>query len=115
MGALGMIDDAPDPRPARQLIYEQAYRVNPTRGGFLRSRFRAGALATHVERATLLGEVVSPYTFDVLEELRAPVDGLLYYVARDYPVHPGDWAFGVASTGEGSARWVENDTREAGR
>ncbi len=114
MGVLGMIEDAPDPRPARQLIYEKAYRVNPKRGGILRSRFRADALATAVERGTLLGEVISPYTFEVLEELRAPADGLLYYVARDYPVHPGDWAFGLASTGEGAVRWVENGG-EAGR
>jgi predicted deacylase len=115
MGALGMIEDAPDPRPARQLVYEKAYRVNPTRGGILHSRFGADALATSVEQGALLGEVISPYTFEVLEELRAPADGLLYYVARDYPVHPGDWAFGVASTGEGAARWVENEKMGANR
>jgi uncharacterized protein len=112
MGALGMIDDPPDPRPERQLVYKTSHRVNPTRGGILRSRHGADRLATAVERGTLLGEVVSPYTFEVLEELRAPVDGLLFYVARDYPVHPGDWAYGVASTEDPAARWVVRESRE---
>jgi predicted deacylase len=107
MGTLGMIDGAPDPRPRRQLVYGKSHRVNPSRGGFLRSRFGGAALAQPVARDTLLGEVISPYTFEVLEELRAPVNGLLFYVARDYPVHPGDWAYGVADTDEG-ARWVDN-------
>lgn len=108
MGALGMIDGAPDPRPRRQLLYRTSHRVNPTKGGFLRSRFGGEALGREVRRDTVLGEVVSPYTFEVIEELRAPVDGLLYYVARDYPVHPGDWAFGLADTEDEGARWVEN-------
>src|SRR5215207_8332798 len=98
MRSLGMLQDAADPRPARQLVYTSAMRVNPTRGGFLHSRHGADRLATAVQTGELLGEVISPYTFEVLEELRAPADGLLFYVARDYPVHPGDWAFGIART-----------------
>lgn len=109
MREIGMVDTAPDPRPRRQLIYRVGHRVNPSKGGFLRSYFGGEALGQPVEKGTLLGEVVSPYTFEVIEELRAPATGLLFYVARDYPVHPGDWAFGIANTDEGSARWVEND------
>lgn len=108
MGALQMIDGAPDPRPPRQLLYRKSHRVNPTKGGFLRSRFGGEALGREVRRGTVLGEVVSPYTFEVIEELRTPADGLLFYVARDYPVHPGDWAFGLADTEDEGARWIEN-------
>lgn len=114
MGALGMIDGAQGPRPPRQLIYRTAHRINPTRGGFLRSRFAGGALSHEVDKGVLLGEVVSPYTFEVIEELRAPARGLLFYVARDYPVQPGDWAYGLARTDDGKARWVDNDTRTPG-
>jgi predicted deacylase len=67
-----------------------------------------------VEAGSLLGEVVSPYTFGVLEELHAPADGLLFYTARDYPVHPGDWAFGVADTDSATSRWVEGASALAG-
>lgn len=110
MKAIGMLDEAPDPRPKRQLVYGTSVRVNPSTGGILRSYFGGDKLGVEVTRGTLLGEVVSPYTFEVLEELRAPVNGLLFYVARSYPVHPGDWAFGVASTEDGKARWIENES-----
>ncbi|MCC6180088.1 MAG: succinylglutamate desuccinylase/aspartoacylase family protein [Chloroflexi bacterium] len=106
MGAIDMIDDAPDPRPDRQLIYKTAFRVNPSCGGLLRPKLGPERLGTAVEKGTLLAEVISPYTLEVLEELRAPVDGLLFYVARDYPVNPGDWAYGVANTEDPAARWV---------
>jgi len=106
MAAMGMIDGPPPPRPARQLIYRTAHRVNPTRGGFLRSHFGGDALVREVDKGTLLGEVISPYTRETIEELRAPARGLLFYVARDYPVQPGDWAYGLARTDDGSARWV---------
>lgn len=110
LGALDMIDDAPDPRPDRQLIYERGHRVNPRVGGYLRSRFSGDALGTAVKEGDLLGEVYSPYTFELLEQLHAPADGLLFYCARNYPVDPGDWAFGIAETA--GARWIELDTDE---
>lgn len=115
MSALGMVDEALDVRPPRQLVYRHARRVNPTKGGLLRSHVRGEALGQEVARGTLLGEIVSPYTLDVIEELRAPAGGLLYYVARDYAVRPGDWAFGVAVTDDGSARWVERASVEGPR
>jgi predicted deacylase len=113
MAALGMIDVPPAARPARQLIYRAAARANPTRGGFLRSRFAGDALAQEVAQGTLLGEVVSPYTRETIEELRAPARGLLFYVARDYPVQPGDWAYGLARIDDGTARWVDNVAAQA--
>jgi hypothetical protein len=51
--------------------------------------------------------VVSPYTFEVLEELRAPFDGYLAWIPRWYPVRPGDWAFGVIPKDDPTTRWVE--------
>lgn len=108
---LGMVDDPPPPRPARQLIYHTSHRVNPSKGGLLRSRFGGTALATEVTAGTVLGEVISPYTFSVIEELVAPASGLLFYTARDHPVHPGDWAFGIAQTSDPRARWVVNEPK----
>ena len=68
--------------------------------------FGGERLGEAITAGTLLGEVLSPYTNEVIEELRSPADGLLFYTARDYPVEPGGWAFGIADTQEG-ARWVE--------
>lgn len=113
MAELGMLDEAPAVRPPRQLIYRIAHRVNPTTGGILHSQFGGEALGQAVTAGTLLGRIVSPYTFAVLEELVAPVDGVLFYTARNHPVHPGGWAFGLAETAGPGARWVDNGgTRE---
>lgn len=108
MAELDMVDAAPPVRPQRQLVYRTGHRVNPTVGGVLRSRYGGDKLATAVTAGTVLGEVVSPYTFEVLEELVAPVDGLLFYTARDHPLHPGSWAFGIAQTTGSDVTWIEN-------
>lgn len=115
MHAIGMLDgDPPVAAPPRQLVYRTSHRVNPRIGGMLRSRYGGEALGSEVASGTLLGQVVSPYTFEILEDLRAPADGLLFYTARDYPVHPGDWAFGIADTDDATARWVETRLALAG-
>ncbi|HET9879814.1 MAG TPA: succinylglutamate desuccinylase/aspartoacylase family protein [Candidatus Limnocylindria bacterium] len=106
MAELGMVRGPMPERPTRQLVYRKSHRVNPRVGGLLRSRFGGERLGEAIAAGTLLGEVLSPYTNEVIEELRAPADGLLFYTARDYPVEPGGWAFGIADTQEG-ARWVE--------
>lgn len=108
MAKLGMIAQAPAVLPPRQLVYRTSHRVNPKNGGVLRSRFGGDKLATGVTAGTVLGEVVSPYTFEVIEELVAPVDGLLFYTARDHPLHPGSWAYGIAQTSGPDVRWIDN-------
>ena len=84
--------------------------------GLLRSFHGGEALRKTVRRGTVLGEVISPYTFEVLERLLAPADGLLFYTARDYPVRPGDWAYGVADIEDEDIRWIDNaDSPEGAR
>jgi predicted deacylase len=61
-----------------------------------------------VKAGQVLGRVMSPYSFEVLEELRAPGDGILMYTARSYPVRPGDWAFGVVDLADEKTVWVPN-------
>ena len=61
--------------------------------------------------------MISPYSLDVIEELVVPMDGYLAYWARDYPVHPGDWAFGVipgGPPGHGVVRADRGDHRALG-
>ena len=108
MRELGMLTDAPDTCPARQLVYRSAVRVNPQFGGFLRSNFTGNDLAVPVDEGTLLGSMISPYTGETLEELRAPIDGILHHlVARDEPLDPGEWAFGLADSNPKTSQWVE--------
>jgi hypothetical protein len=78
-------------------VYDLMTRVNPSVGGYLIPDIAPHMLTRPVTAGTQLGRVVSPYTFEELEILEAPVDGRLVMVARPYPVRPGDWAFGIGS------------------
>ena len=94
MTHMGMLDGTAS-LPARYLRYETVHRLNPRSGGLLVPAKATDTFGRPVEAGEVLGTVVSPYTLEVIEELVAPMDGYLGYWARDYPVHPGDWAFGV--------------------
>ena len=106
MKALEMFDDPP-PAPRRFLDFELMHRVNPRVAGlFYPSRAR-DVLGREVREGEVLGRVVSPYTFEERETLRAPCDGYLMYTARWQPVRPGEWAFGVIDKNHGATRWSD--------
>jgi hypothetical protein len=50
---------------------------------------------------------VSPLTFEIVDELKSPGRGTLFYSCRSSMARPGGWAFGVADM-EKSA-WVDVD------
>ena len=62
-----------------------------------------------VQKGELLGRVWSPYSFEVIEELRSPVRGLLDMVSREYPTRPGDWAYLVVDLDSPGNLWIEGD------
>jgi predicted deacylase len=94
--------------PDRYLTWEKRWRVNPSVGGYLFTKVGYDGLMMEVRKGQVLGEVVSPHTFKVLEVLEAPCDGVLAYAARDYPVRPGDWAFGVVDLSDQETEWISN-------
>ncbi len=81
--------------PRRYFYWGTRYRLHPSKGGYLHARIGPERLAGEVAAQEELGRVMSPFSLDTLETLRAPARGLLYSVARSHPVRPGDWAFGV--------------------
>lgn len=85
----------------------RGHRVVPRTGGYLRAGYGPDSLMTEVKRGTVLGSVTSPHTFKEQEQLVAPADGVLFGVARDYMVRPGDWAYFLAETGRPDTAWVE--------
>ena len=94
----------------RILIYDTVQRVNPTNGGFLEPVFPASeVMRREVQKGELLGRVWSPYTFEVIEELRSPARALVDMAPRDYPVRPGDWAYLTVDLDHPGARWLEGD------
>lgn len=106
MKGLGMLEGAPE-LPERYLIYERVQRVNPRVGGLLLPSNTTETFGRLVQAGELLGRVVSPFTFEVLEELRAPFEGYLAYWARSYPLRPGDWAYAVIPIDHPGTRWVQ--------
>lgn len=104
MRHLGILEGEPEV-PERYLFFKKRWRVNPKKGGYLISHIDPDRLLTEVEPGEHFGTVISPYTFEELERLEAPGSGVLFYTARNYPVRPGDWAYGVIDLEDPDTRW----------
>lgn len=103
MTHLGMLEGTVTKRE-RMLLYRRTHRVNPTVAGLLIPAIRTDEMMREVKAGDVLGRIVSPYTHAVLEELKAPCDGWIIFLARSYPIRPGHWAFGVADASE--SEWI---------
>lgn len=104
MRAIGMLPGEPI-RLERYLHYNRHVRVNPSVAGYLLPEIGPEALMRDVEPGAVAGRVISPYSFEELEVLRAPVKGAWALVSRPYPVRPGYWAFGVADLSDPGTGW----------
>ena len=97
--------------PARQLLFEIAPHVRPTTAGYLVSRFDPDQLfmgeetGIPVKKDEVLGTLFDPYTFEDLETLYSPVDGILYITRRSGPVEAGSHTYAVADFQ--MSRWID--------
>jgi len=103
---LGLLEGDLD-LPERMLFFSRHHRVEPTHGGLLVPEREPDEMGRMVKKGELLARIISPYTFEELQRLEAPSEGVLTLMARTYPVRPGDWAFGVADTTHEESSWVE--------
>lgn len=109
MREMGMLDGVPA-ICERITVFDAVRRVNPSTGGMVEPIFPAdGMMRDEVAKGDLLGRVWSPYTFEVLEELRAPVRGLVDMVPRPYPARPGDWAYLMVDLDAPGTRTIRGD------
>ena len=97
-------------RPPEQLVVPDLAALRPHHGGLLYSAVGPEMLGSTVGKGVVLGRVVSPYTFQVLEELRAPFEENVLVLLRPgvTRVNPGDYAYmlgdlGTARTMKGGA------------
>ncbi len=95
---LGMRDGTPELPPRRTLITE-LITLRPHHGGFMYSNMKVGQLGSSVPKGTTLGRILSPYTFEVLEEVKAPFEPSILVLVRESitKVDPGDYGFMVAN------------------
>ena len=106
MASLGMIAGAGAPTK-KQLLFDvtSRFEANPSIGGFLQSHFAAPAdLGRRIEKGTQLGEMVDPHSFKVIEEIRAPVSGYLFFSRYSGVVDAGTKAFALAE--EATSKWL---------
>lgn len=99
MKHLGMIEGEPK-LPPRQIRVTPELNLRPNHGGLLQSHVSRETLGTVVPKGTVLGTLLSPYSFKVIEEIVAPFDeSLLIATQHQQPftkVHPGEFVFIVA-------------------
>lgn len=81
--------------PEEFLLFSTVQRVNPKNGGLLLPANSSDTFGRPILKGELFGRIVSPFSFETLEELRSPINGYLAYWSRTYPIRPGEWAFGV--------------------
>lgn len=91
--------DGPVYGPARPepefVFFTKDWIVRPKTSGLLIPSLGPERLGTQVASGEQLARIVSPTTFEELDVLRAPRAGLLFCIARSYPVQPHNYAFGA--------------------
>ena len=96
--------------PRCQVIVSPETRCQPAHGGLLDAAVTRRDIGTVLPRGKVLGRVISPYTFEILDEIRAPyAQNFLVSASDSYPyqrVNPGDQGFHVADYA--TATWIEN-------
>jgi predicted deacylase len=104
---LGMVAGEPE-LPPQLLVFQRVKRVNPRHGGMIEPLISADEMMVReVQAGELLGRVWSPYTFETLEELRAPFRGLLDMAPHARPARPGDWAYLVVDLDDPRTKWID--------
>jgi uncharacterized protein len=105
MRQLGMIDGAVTP-PSRYLHFHDYFRVGPSVGGYLEPVVGLDRQFTEVAKGEVLATVRHAMTFELLEEVRSPGRGIIFYACRSQMVRPGGWGFGVASLEDPRTEWM---------
>jgi predicted deacylase len=90
--------------PEPQIVFTSLATIRPRAGGMLYPEVGLDRLGGDVGGGELLGRVVSPLTYEVLEELRSPFERghLLLLRGAVGRINPGDFAYmvGDADSGE---------------
>ncbi|MFI0938604.1 succinylglutamate desuccinylase/aspartoacylase family protein [Streptomyces sp. NPDC021020] len=97
--AIGMLDGEPEALAAPQTVLTELVTLRPTKGGAVISHFGPDRLGEVVKGGTVIGEVVDPYTFEVVEQLLAPYDSSILVLTRESYTRttPGDYGFMVGN------------------
>jgi predicted deacylase len=87
------------------------WRLSPTKGGYLEPTVGLERQFTEVQKGELLARVISPTTLEVIEELRSPGRGLIFYTCRSSMIRPGGWGFGIANMENDKSFWIGGESK----
>jgi uncharacterized protein len=94
---VGMLDGAPEQRPGQRLLQEIRV-MRPREGGLCipRQLLRPGMELTGT---IALADIVSPYTFEVLQTMETPFERNIVVLTRNYStrIQPGDYTFMIGN------------------
>jgi predicted deacylase len=105
MIALGMLSGTMV-RPEKVLEFSTILRIATTEGGYFEPALDPEPLYREVTKGQVVGRVISPHTFEVLETLVSPVDGLVFLLSRANMVHAGEWGFAALDLHDPENEWV---------
>jgi len=90
---VGVMEGPVERRPS-QLLMRDLKVMRPRRGGICVPKADL-APAQILQGGTELADIVSPYTFEVLETMRAPFEESIVVLCRNFVtrIHPGDYGF----------------------
>jgi uncharacterized protein len=94
---LGMLPGEVVRHPGQRIVTDLRV-LSPKHGGIMLSEFVPDRLGEQIPQGTVLGRVLSPYTFEELEVIVAPFEPTLLVLTRPAytNVSPGDYGFMVA-------------------
>jgi len=92
---VGMLDGNPQ-YLEKYLMVENYWRIYPKNGGYFESLISLNRQFGKIKKGELMGRIYDPATFEMIEELRCPGEGTLFYTSRNKLLRPGAWTFGVA-------------------
>lgn len=101
---LNMLEGEPD-YCNKYLFIGDYWRTSPRNGGYIELKIGLDRQFTKIAKDEHLADVVDPETFEILEEIRSPGEGILFYMCRNFMSRPGGWTFGIADIEK--SKWVD--------
>jgi predicted deacylase len=109
LGYLGMTNDEVK-LPEKQFYFQKAPHIRAKNAGYLVSYMEAddvgiGKPTREVDKGEVLGTIYDPYTLKELEQLKSPVDGLLYMCLVSGLIEAQ--GYGIAVADYEDSKWIE--------
>lgn len=93
-------------RPDRILEFSGIIRVATHHGGYWEPALDPEPLYRKVNKGQVIGRVINPHTFGMLETLESPVEGYVFLLSRGNMIHPGEWGFAVLDINDPGNEWI---------